>query len=74
MFRLSAIVLALVLSGQSLWMAFIDHTMSTDAALLRLLIAIPVAGVLIGILRMVTDHRHARPAKQNADPRLTKQS
>jgi hypothetical protein len=58
-------MLAVLLSAPSLWMAFVSHQISTDTALIRLLIAIPVAGVLLGVLRLVTDHRPVRPMKQD---------
>jgi hypothetical protein len=63
MLRGSVIALALLLSGRSLWTAFVDHQMSADAALLRLLIAVPVAALLLGALRMVTgSYKRAEPA------------
>jgi hypothetical protein len=63
LFRGSTIALAVLLSSRSLWLAFVEHQMSTDGALIRVLIAIPVAGLLLGGLRVVTGsyQPHARP-------------
>lgn len=48
---LSTLLLATVLAGPALWRCFVTHDIDQRTALLRLLIAIPVAGVMIGVLR-----------------------
>jgi hypothetical protein len=57
-------VCALVFSAPTLWQAFVTEHISVDTALVRFLIAIPVAAVLLAIVRVA-----AKPAGQQADPR-----
>ena len=54
MFRSSVIALALVLGAPMLYTAFVEHQMSASTALTRLLIAIPAAALLLGLMRVVT--------------------
>jgi len=53
-FRGSVLLLALLLSGQVLWTSLVDHQISVGSALVRLLIAMPVAATMLGVLRLVT--------------------
>jgi len=52
MFRPSTLVLALVFAAPVLWQGFTDPQADTVAVLLRFLIALPVAAVLLGLVRM----------------------
>ena len=52
MFRTSVLALALLFSGPALWRACVDQTVPLDTALVRFLLAIPVAAVLVGGVRV----------------------
>lgn len=54
MFKPSVLMLALALSSTTLWSAFVSGSMSITAALIRFLIAVPVAAAMLLVLRMVT--------------------
>jgi hypothetical protein len=62
--RWSVLLTAAAITAPALWAAFVTHEATPDTALLRFLIAVPVAGVMLGILRMVTASygRHDRRA------------
>ncbi len=51
MFRGSVLLCALVFSAPTLWRALVDQTVGVDVAVIRFLIAVPVAGVLLGLVR-----------------------
>lgn len=61
MFRWPVLMLALVLSTPSLWRAFAAGSMDPATALLRFLIAIPIATAMLLMLRLVTSS-YNRPA------------
>jgi hypothetical protein len=61
MFRGSVLVCALLFSAPTLWQALVDQSISVDAALVRFLIAIPVAAVLLGLVRMAMRKQPVRP-------------
>jgi hypothetical protein len=65
MFRYPVLLLALVLSLPALWSSVVDGSMSIDVALLRFLIAMPVAAAMLAVLgRMSAGYRHSRrPAR-----------
>ncbi|MGH8959595.1 MAG: hypothetical protein ACRDWT_00050 [Jatrophihabitantaceae bacterium] len=52
MFRGSVLFCALLFSAPVLWQALADQTISVEAALVRFLIAVPVAAILLGLVRM----------------------
>lgn len=54
MLRPSVLGLAILLSIPALWSAFADGSMEITAALIRFLIAVPVAALMLTLLRMVT--------------------
>lgn len=60
MFRGSVLVCALLFSAPTLWTALVDQTVSVDAALVRFLIAIPVAAILLGLVRSAMRKQPAR--------------
>jgi hypothetical protein len=51
MFRWSTLVLALLLSAPVLWKALMEQTVPVDTAVLRFLLALPVAAVLLAVVR-----------------------
>jgi hypothetical protein len=53
MFQIPVLLLALVLSAPALWSAFVDGAMSPETALLRFLIAVPIAAAMIMLLRSI---------------------
>ncbi|MGI5236641.1 hypothetical protein [Dactylosporangium sp. CA-139066] len=54
MARFSTLFLALVIASPALYAGFVTHQLDQKTALLRLLIAVPVAAVMLGIFRMIT--------------------
>jgi hypothetical protein len=54
MLRPSALGLAVLLSTPALWSAFVMGSMEMTTALIRFLIAVPVAALMLTLLRMVT--------------------
>jgi K+-sensing histidine kinase KdpD len=51
MLRWSTIALALMLSAPTLWQALVDQTVPVDTAVLRFLLAVPIAAILLGLVR-----------------------
>jgi hypothetical protein len=69
--RFSTLFLALVIASPALYAAFVKHTLDTQTALLRLLIAVPVAAIMLGVVRAVTrDYGKDRPrrAEKRSEP------
>lgn len=58
MFKPSVLLLALVLSSTALWSAFANGSMSVTTALIRFLIAVPVAALMLLALKAVTGGYH----------------
>ncbi|MEV6932123.1 hypothetical protein AB0M46_47600 [Dactylosporangium sp. NPDC051485] len=54
MARYSTLFLALLLASPALYAGFVTHQLDAETALLRLLIAVPVAAIMLGLFRMVT--------------------
>ncbi|HEX8767918.1 MAG TPA: hypothetical protein VF714_06080 [Jatrophihabitans sp.] len=54
MLRPSVLGLAILLSTPALWSAFAAGSMGVTAALIRFLIAVPVAALMLTLLRTVT--------------------
>jgi|SRR5689334_16872550 len=62
--RFSTLFMALAIASPALYAAFVKHTLDTQTALLRLLIAVPVAGIMLGIVRAVTrDYGKDKPRR-----------
>ena len=61
MFRPSVLVLALVLSASTLWSAFAGGSIDITTALIRFLIAVPVAWAMLRVLHAVTSGYQERP-------------
>ncbi len=71
MLRPSVLVLALILSASTLWSAFADGSIDITSALIRFLIAVPVAWAMLQVLAMATADRTgrsgaARPGSERA--------
>jgi hypothetical protein len=60
MLRPSVLVLALILSASTLWSAFADGSIDITSALIRFLIAVPVAWAMLQVLAMATTDRAER--------------
>lgn len=60
MLRPSVLVLALILSASTLWSAFADGSIDITSALIRFLIAVPVAWAMLQVLAMATADRPER--------------
>lgn len=52
MLRGSVLLCALVFSAPTVWQALIAQTVSPERAAVRFLIAVPVAAVLLGLVRL----------------------
>ncbi len=64
MAQFSTLLLALAIASPALYAAFVKHTLDTQTALLRLLIAVPVAAIMLGIVRAVTrDYGKDKPRR-----------
>ena len=62
MFRFSTLALAVLMSAPSLWQAFVTESLDPTSALVRFLIAVPLAAVLLALPRAVIGHyRRHRP-------------
>ena len=57
MFRPSVLMTALLFSAPSLWNALTSANADPMAALLRFAIALPIAGVLLGLIRQAAARR-----------------
>jgi hypothetical protein len=57
MLRGSVLLVAFVFAFPTIWAALVDHTITVDAAVVRFLVALPVAAVLLALLRMATRNR-----------------
>jgi hypothetical protein len=69
MFRPSTLVVALLLAAPVLWQGFTDPQADTVAVLLRFLIALPVAAVLLGLVRLAACHGRAASAGETSTGR-----
>ncbi|HZC72968.1 MAG TPA: hypothetical protein VE442_19885 [Jatrophihabitans sp.] len=58
MFRGSVLLLALLFTAPVLWQALVTQTVGVDTALLRFFIAVPVAALLLALLRFASRRRH----------------
>lgn len=60
MLRGSVLLLAFVFSFPTIWSALVDRTITVDTAIVRFLIALPVAAVLLALVRSATRRRDHR--------------
>ncbi|WP_432830428.1 hypothetical protein [Dactylosporangium sp. CA-092794] len=52
--RFPTLFLALLIASPALYAGFVTHRIDAQTALLRLLIAVPVAAVMLALFRMIT--------------------
>jgi hypothetical protein len=52
--RYSTLFVALLIASPALYAGFVTHELGTQTALIRLLIAVPVAAIMLGLFRMIT--------------------
>jgi uncharacterized membrane protein YedE/YeeE len=52
--RFSTLLVALLIASPALYGAFVKHTLDPMSAFIRLLIAVPVAAVMLAVLRLIT--------------------
>jgi hypothetical protein len=78
MARFSTLFLALLIASPALYAGFVTHHLDAQTALLRLLIAVPVAAIMLGLFRMITrgygeprDEPHPRTTAPPGQPEPT---
>ena len=64
--RPSTLGLAALLDGPAFWAAYVNHDLSPSTAWLRFLIAVPVAAVMLSVLRGVVNGYSNPPASIQA--------
>ncbi|WP_433051005.1 hypothetical protein [Dactylosporangium sp. CS-033363] len=69
MARFSTLFLALLIASPALYAGFVTHALSMQTALLRLLIAVPVAAVMLALFRMITGGYGRRAEEKRAEPK-----
>ncbi|MFB9415426.1 hypothetical protein [Dactylosporangium matsuzakiense] len=68
MARYSTLFLALVIASPALYAGFVTHQLDVQTALLRLLIAVPVAAIMLGVFRMITRGYGRKPDEPRKPP------
>jgi hypothetical protein len=63
MLRPSVLLVALAMASPVLWQGLTDSSMDITTVLLRFLIAVPIAAVLLAIVRLATPKRSASTVK-----------
>jgi hypothetical protein len=63
MARFSTLFVAAAIASPALYAAFVKHTLDPTTALLRLLIAVPVAAIMLAVVRAVT-HDYGRERRE----------
>ncbi|MEV0569190.1 hypothetical protein [Dactylosporangium sp. NPDC050588] len=63
MARFSTLFLAVVIASPALYATFVTHHLDLQTGLLRLLIAVPVAAVMLAVFRMVI-RNYGKPDKK----------
>lgn len=66
MIRPSVLWLAAAMAAPALWRAFVSQTLDVPSALLRFLIAVPIAAVLVAMFRFVVDN-YRRQAEEDGE-------
>ncbi|MDG6102011.1 hypothetical protein Daura_45240 [Dactylosporangium aurantiacum] len=67
MARFSTLFLALVIASPALYATFVTHQLDVETGLLRLLVAVPVAAVMLAVFRLVT-RDYGRPGDRPKGP------
>lgn len=70
MFRRSVLIIALLFCLPTLWEALIPQTTTWEDVGIRFLIALPVAGILVSLVRLAS-HPQEEPAKEDAGSDVT---
>ncbi len=68
MFKPSVLGLALLLSSTAFWSAFVSGSMSLTTALIRFLIAVPVAALMMLLFRLIVAGYHKLPEAEKLSP------
>lgn len=63
MLRASVILAALVFNAPIIYQALGPQTINVDEAVMRFIITLPVAGILIGLIRLAATHHDDRAAE-----------
>ena len=66
MFKPSVLALAVLLSSTALWSAFVDGSLDVTTALIRFLIAVPVAGLMVYAFNLVVRNNASRTTARPA--------
>jgi hypothetical protein len=61
------LLVALLLSSPALWQACVDGTMNLETALIRFLVAMPVAAVMVFAFKSATASQKRRHASETLD-------
>ncbi|WP_433210099.1 hypothetical protein ACQP00_46770 [Dactylosporangium sp. CS-047395] len=69
MARFSTLFLALLIASPALYAGFVTHALNMQTALLRLLIAVPVAAIMLALFRMVTRGYGDKPDEKRTEPK-----
>ncbi|WP_327008676.1 hypothetical protein OHA72_16350 [Dactylosporangium sp. NBC_01737] len=67
MARFSTLFLALLIASPALYATFVTHQLDLETGLLRLLIAVPVAAVMLAVFRLVT-RDYGKPDVKQKEP------
>jgi hypothetical protein len=70
MFRPSVLLLATLLASPAIWSAFVGDSMSVTTALIRFLIALPLAALMIAAFGWVVRDYRSGSSKSTAAARL----
>jgi hypothetical protein len=71
-FRVPVLVLALLLTSPALWSAFVAGTMGVQTALIRFLIAMPIAAIMVMAFNAVVEsYRTQAPRVDSPHPAET---
>lgn len=68
MARFPTLLLALLIASPALYASFVTHRLDPQTGLLRLLIAVPVAAVMLAVFRLVTRNYGKPKAPATAAP------
>jgi hypothetical protein len=67
-FKPSVLALAVLLSSTALWSAFVDGSLDVTTALIRFLIAVPVAALMVYAFNLAVRTSSSRAGKPAAPP------
>ncbi|MEV0135028.1 hypothetical protein AB0H83_42075 [Dactylosporangium sp. NPDC050688] len=67
MARFPTLLLALLIASPALYASLVTHRLDLQTGLLRLLIAVPVAAVMLAVFRVVT-RNYGKPEDRSKEP------